>query len=283
MQHCSVAADSSAPPVYRRFRQRRWRNRQRRKRKLQAGRRQPSLAGSGGCARSVRRRLRRCSCIRPIRQLRPLSGDEAAGGPGAQRRREPARLPWPFLASLASPRFAFEGKACVAVRSLPFLAARTGAQDQLPATATAATLEYALTFAADSLFLHSAGLYFCCRVAASRPPPKPRLSFQQTVIRPRNCPPKLGLAPWPTGGSGSTWNHKTGNHRGGVGKEITHNTGNHRAPSPSPPLRHTDDNDGDDVVHNDIEIDVLFPVLLVVPFLLCCSGLRQRMFTALFS
>ena len=52
------------------------------------------------------------------------------------------------------------------------------------------------------------------------PPPKPRLSFQQIVIRhPRNCPPKLGLAPWPTGGSGSTWNHKTGNHRGGVGKD----------------------------------------------------------------
>ena len=65
---------------------------------------------------------------------------------------------------------------------------------------------------------------------------------------------------------------------------ITHNTGNqnHRAPSPSPspPRRHTDDNDGDDVVHNDV--DVLFPVwLLVVPFLLCCSGLRQRMFIAL--
>ena len=63
---------------------------------------------------------------------------------------------------------------------------------------------------------------------------------------------------------------------------ITHNAGNqnHRAPSPSPPRRHTDDNDGDDVVHNDV--DVLFPVwLLVVPFLLCCSGLRQRMFIAL--
>ena len=114
------------------------------------------------------------------------------------------------------------------------------------------------------------------------PAPKPRLSFQQTVIRhPRNCPPKLGLAPWPTGGSGSTWNHKTGNHRGGWGR-ITHNTGKNRAPAPSPPLRHTDDNDGDDVVHNDV--DVLFPVwLLVVPFLLCCSGLRQRMFIALFS
>ena len=81
---------------------------------------------------------------------------------------------------------------------------------------------------------------------APPPHPKPRLSFQQTVTRhPRNCPPKLGLAPWQTRGSGSTWNHKTGNHRGGVGK---HNTGNHRAPSPSRPLRHTDDNDGDDVV-----------------------------------
>ena len=74
-------------------------------------------------------------------------------------------------------------------------------------------------------------IYIWCRVAASQAPPpmvcppphpspKPRLSFQQTVIRhPRNCPPKLGLAPWPTGGSGSTWNHKTGNHRGGVGKD----------------------------------------------------------------
>ena len=52
---------------------------------------------------------------------------------------------------------------------------------------------------------------------------------------------------------------------------ITHNTGNHRAPAPSPPLRHTDDNDGVDVVHNDV--DVLFPVwLLVVPFLLSALG-----------
>ena len=130
-----------------------------------------------------------------------------------------------------------------------------------------------------------------CRVAASQAPPpphgmppppphpspKPRLSFQQTVIRhPRSCPPKLGLAPWPT--HGTTRQGTTG---AGWGR-ITHNTGNHRAPFPSPPLRHTDDNDGDDVVHNDV--DVLFPVwLLVVPLLLCCSGLRQRMFIALFN
>ena len=116
-----------------------------------------------------------------------------------------------------------------------------------------------------------------CPPPPPHPSPKPRLSFQQTVIRhPRNCPPKLGLAPWPT--HGTTRQGTTG---AGWGR-ITHNTGNHRAPSPSPPLRHTDDNDGDDVVHNDV--DVLFPVwLLVVPFLLCCSGLRQRMFIALFS
>ena len=63
---------------------------------------------------------------------------------------------------------------------------------------------------------------------------------------------------------------------------VTHNTGNHRAPSPSPPLRHTDENDGDDVVHNDV--DVLFPAwLLVVPLLLRCSGLRHCMVIALFS
>ena len=74
---------------------------------------------------------------------------------------------------------------------------------------------------------------------------------------------------------------KTGNHRGGVGKR-THNAGNHRAPCPSPPLRHTDENDGDDVVRNDV--DVLFPVwLLVAPLPLCCSGFRHRMFIALFS
>ena len=68
------------------------------------------------------------------------------------------------------------------------------------------------------------------------PPPKPRLSFQQTVIRhPRNCPPKLGLAPWPTGGSESTWNHKTGNHRGGVGKDNPQHR-EPQGPSPSLPL-----------------------------------------------
>ena len=97
-------------------------------------------------------------------------------------------------------------------------------------------------------------------------------------------PPTTPLA-LETGGCGSDnpqhMEHTQGTTGAGWGR-ITHNTGNHRAPSPSPPLRHTDDNDGDDVVHNDV--DVLFPVwLLVVPFLLCCSGLRQRMFIALFS
>ena len=113
------------------------------------------------------------------------------------------------------------------------------------------------------------------------PPPIPppshasRFSKQSYVIR-VTAPPKLGLAPWPTHGT-----TRQGTPGAGWGR-ITHNTGNHKAPSPSPPLRHRDDNDGDDVVHNDV--DVLFPVwLLVVPFLLCCSGLRQRMFIALFS
>ena len=137
-------------------------------------------------------------------------------------------------------------------------------------------------------------IYICiwCRVAASHrpphgmpppppphgmppppPPPKPRLSFHH----PRNCPRALANG-WGAGAHGTTRQGTTG---AGWGR-ITHNTGNHRAPSPSPPLRHTDDNDGDDVVHNDV--DVLFPVwLLVVPFLLRCSGLRQRMFIALFS
>ena len=68
------------------------------------------------------------------------------------------------------------------------------------------------------------------------------------------------------GGAGAHGNTRQGTTGAGWGR-ITHNTGNHRAPSPSPPLRHTDDNDGDDVVHNDV--DVLFPLwLLVVPFLL---------------
>ena len=86
---------------------------------------------------------------------------------------------------------------------------------------------------------------------------------------PRNSPPKPGfrLSTGSGGTTHNTWNHKTRNHR---------------VPSPSPPLRHTDENDGDAVVHNDV--DVLFPVwLLVVPLLLCCSGLRHCMFTALFS
>ena len=108
-------------------------------------------------------------------------------------------------------------------------------------------------YAGINLYIHIY-IYMWCRVAASQAPP------------PHGMPP-----PPPSTGSGrtthSTWNHKTRNQR---------------APSPSPPLRHTDENDGDDVVHNDV--DVLFPVwLLVVPLLLCCSGLRHCMFTALFS
>ena len=119
------------------------------------------------------------------------------------------------------------------------------------------------------------------------PPPQATPLVPANIRHPRNCPPKLGLAPWPTGGAGAHGTTRQGTTGAGWGR-ITHNTGNHRAPSPSPspspspPLRHTDDNDGDDVVHNDV--DVLFPVwLLVVPFFLCCSGLRQRMFIALFS
>ena len=50
--------------------------------------------------------------------------------------------------------------------------------------------------------LHMLRLYvrvYVCMVPRRRvagpPPPKPRLSFQQTVIcHPRSCPPKLGLA-----------------------------------------------------------------------------------------
>ena len=99
------------------------------------------------------------------------------------------------------------------------------------------------------------------------PPPPPshasRSSKQSYVIR-VTAPPKLGLAPWQTGGAGAHGTTRQGTTGAGW-RRITHNTGNHRAPSPSPPLRHTDNNDGDDVVHNDV--DVLFPVwLLVVPF-----------------
>ena len=55
-----------------------------------------------------------------------------------------------------------------------------------------------------------------------------------------------------------------------------------QGPFPSPPLRQTDENDGGDVVHNDV--DALCPVwLLVAPLLLCCSGLRHCMFIALLS
>ena len=68
-----------------------------------------------------------------------------------------------------------------------------------------------------SLVCTSVCMYGAASPRRRPPPPKPRLSFQQTVIcHPRSCPPKLGLA---NGGSGSTWNHKTGNHRGGVGKD----------------------------------------------------------------
>ena len=82
-----------------------------------------------------------------------------------------------------------------------------------------------IIFVQDRPSFLGGGIYIYIYGAASprrRPPPpsKPRLSFQQSIIRhPRNCPPKLGLAPWPTGGSGSTWNHQTRNHRGGVGKD----------------------------------------------------------------
>ena len=54
--------------------------------------------------------------------------------------------------------------------------------------------------------------------------------------------------------------HTQGTTGAGWGR-ITHNTGNHRAPCLSPPLRHTDEDDGDDVVRNDA--DVLFPVWLL--------------------
>ena len=68
-----------------------------------------------------------------------------------------------------------------------------------------------------------------------------------------------------------------GNHRGGVGKDDPQ----HREPQgpflfPSPSLIAT--------VLCTNDVDVLFPVwLLVVPLLLCCFGLRHRMFIALLS
>ena len=118
------------------------------------------------------------------------------------------------------------------------------------------------------------------------PPPtqsaKPGVSSQQTVERQRNSPPSRASRLSKQGARvGITTTHGT-TTQGTIGTgwgRITHNAGNHRAPSPSPPLRHTDENDGDDVVHNDVA--VLLPVwLLVVPLLLCCSGLRHHMFIA---
>ena len=98
-------------------------------------------------------------------------------------------------------------------------------------------------------------------------------SIPVTSRYPRNSPPSQASRLDKRGGAGgithNTWDYKTRNHRGGVGKDNPQ----HREPQgpfPFPPLRHTDDIDGDDVVHNDV--DVLFPEwLLVVPFLLCCS------------
>ena len=58
------------------------------------------------------------------------------------------------------------------------------------------------------------------------PPPPHGMPPPPPPIRHRNCPPKLGLAPW----SRSTWNHKTGNHRGGVGKDNPQ----HREPQGGP-------------------------------------------------
>ena len=101
-------------------------------------------------------------------------------------------------------------------------------------------------------------------VGGPLPPHPPSQSFANSHIR--VTPPQAKPFALPQGGGGT----------------VTHNTGNHRAPSPSPPVRPADENDDDDVVHNDV--DVLFPVwLLVVPLLLCCSGLRHCMFIALFS
>ena len=124
------------------------------------------------------------------------------------------------------------------------------------------------------------------------PPPPPALNKQAHVIHvtvdvPHGMPPPSHQASCLSkrGGCGSDnpqhMEHTQGTTGAGWGR-ITHNTGNHRAPCPSPPLRHTDEDDGDDVVRNDA--DVLFPVwLLAVPLLLRCSGLRHRTFIALFS
>ena len=142
-------------------------------------------------------------------------------------------------------------------------------------------------------FLHHMGIYGAASPRRRPRPPQPnmvcpppppshasRSSKQSYVIR-VTAPPSSASRLGQRGGAGAHGTTRQGTTGAGWGR-ITHNTRNHRAPSPSPPLRHTDDNDGDDVVHNDV--DVLFPVwLLVVPFLLCCSGLRQRMFIALFS
>ena len=102
------------------------------------------------------------------------------------------------------------------------------------------------------------------------PPPAPALNKQAHVIHvtvdvphgmPRPPTRPFALANGGTGGCGSDnpqhMEHTQGTTGAGWGR-ITHNTGNHRAPCPSPPLRHTDEDDGDDVARNDA--DVLFPV-----------------------
>ena len=126
-------------------------------------------------------------------------------------------------------------------------------------------------------------IYIWCRIAASQAPPPPSQasppSKQSHVIRvtPAQARP-FALARRVAGLPTTHGTTRQGTTGAGWGR-VTHNTRNHRAPSPSPPLRHTDENDGDDVVHNDV--DVLFPAwLLVVPLLLCCSGLRHCMFIA---
>ena len=118
-------------------------------------------------------------------------------------------------------------------------------------------------------------VHIWCHVAASQapthsrgmrpPPPQARPLLQQTATRhPRNSPPSQAFR-LSKGGGGAT------------GLPTTQGT---TRPLPlSLPL--PDEKDGDDVVHNDV--DVLFPVwLLVVPLLLCYSELRHCMFIALF-